>query len=371
MPRRSSGVWGSTKQAPPRCVHGSTRAPGRRLCEPHRDLPHVRPADQSRSPATMPAWELEQSLGLGSREIRTRTCGCSIEPARNGSLDGMFDHVGIAVADLAASEHFYRTVLSLLGAEPSHADAELVEWEDWDIGATDREHPVTRGLHVGFRAPSREAVDAFGRRGSTRATATTARRSAHDLRPGLLRRLPARPGRQQRGGGAHEARGPVPTAASTTSGSACATPPRPSASTRRSPRTPGCGSAWTSRTTSRWSARTSASRGRRRAPAHRARPPRVPGAGRRDRAGVPRRRARRGLRGPRRSRRARSTTRATTARCPGPRRAQRRGRQPQSLSHGRRRRPRHVADQTFQTVASDRSNNVVELTDRAPVTPQR
>ncbi|HEY3181974.1 MAG TPA: hypothetical protein VGJ77_04000, partial [Gaiellaceae bacterium] len=63
---------------------------------------------------------------------------------RNGSLGRVFDHVGIAVADLAASERFYRTVLSVLGAEPSHADAELVEWEDWDIGPTDREHPVTR-----------------------------------------------------------------------------------------------------------------------------------------------------------------------------------------------------------------------------------
>ncbi|MGZ4304304.1 MAG: VOC family protein, partial [Solirubrobacteraceae bacterium] len=72
----------------------------------------------------------------------------------------MFDHVGIAVADLTASERFYRTIFSALGAEPSHADAELVEWEDWDIGPADREHPLTRGLHVGFRAPSRAAVDA-------------------------------------------------------------------------------------------------------------------------------------------------------------------------------------------------------------------
>jgi catechol 2,3-dioxygenase-like lactoylglutathione lyase family enzyme len=78
----------------------------------------------------------------------------------------VFDHVAIAVADLPASERFYRTVLSVLGAEPSHADAGLVEWEDWDIGATDREHPVVaRGLHVGFRAPSREAVDAFWQAG--------------------------------------------------------------------------------------------------------------------------------------------------------------------------------------------------------------
>ena len=72
----------------------------------------------------------------------------------------MFDHVAIAVADLSASERFYRTVLSALGAEPSHADAELVEWEDWDIGPADSEHPLACGLHVGFRAPSREAVDA-------------------------------------------------------------------------------------------------------------------------------------------------------------------------------------------------------------------
>ena len=77
----------------------------------------------------------------------------------------MFDHVGIAVSDLGVSERFYRTVLSVLGVEPSHADAELVEWEDWDIGPTDREHPVTRGLHVGFRAPSRAAVDDFWQAG--------------------------------------------------------------------------------------------------------------------------------------------------------------------------------------------------------------
>ena len=77
----------------------------------------------------------------------------------------MFDHVGVAVSDLAASERFYRTVLSALGLEPSHADAEMVGWEDWWIGATDREHPVTRGLHVGFRAPDRAAVDAFWQAG--------------------------------------------------------------------------------------------------------------------------------------------------------------------------------------------------------------
>ena len=73
----------------------------------------------------------------------------------------MFDHVGVAVSDRAASEQFYRTVMSALGFEPSHADATFVEWEDWALGETDAGHPVTRGLHVGFRASDRAQVDAF------------------------------------------------------------------------------------------------------------------------------------------------------------------------------------------------------------------
>jgi catechol 2,3-dioxygenase-like lactoylglutathione lyase family enzyme len=77
----------------------------------------------------------------------------------------MFDHIGVAVSDLAAAERFYRVVLSALGVDPSYADDQLVEWEDWAIGPTGREHPVTRSLHVGFRAPSRGAVDAFWQAG--------------------------------------------------------------------------------------------------------------------------------------------------------------------------------------------------------------
>src|SRR3954471_4414416 len=77
----------------------------------------------------------------------------------------MFDHVGVAVSDLAASERFYRTVLSALGVEPSHADAGIVEWEDGAVGPTAPEPPVTRGLHVGFRARDRAQVDAFWQAG--------------------------------------------------------------------------------------------------------------------------------------------------------------------------------------------------------------
>jgi catechol 2,3-dioxygenase-like lactoylglutathione lyase family enzyme len=77
----------------------------------------------------------------------------------------VFDHVDITVSDLAASERFYRSVLSVLGVEPLQADAEFVDWGYWGLRPTDAEYPVTRGLHVGFRAPSRAAVEAFWQAG--------------------------------------------------------------------------------------------------------------------------------------------------------------------------------------------------------------
>jgi catechol 2,3-dioxygenase-like lactoylglutathione lyase family enzyme len=77
----------------------------------------------------------------------------------------MFDHVGLAVADLAASERFYRTVLSALDSEPSQVGAGMIGWDDWWIRAADESHPAVSGLHVGFRAQSREAVDAFWQAG--------------------------------------------------------------------------------------------------------------------------------------------------------------------------------------------------------------
>jgi catechol 2,3-dioxygenase-like lactoylglutathione lyase family enzyme len=73
----------------------------------------------------------------------------------------MFDHVTIRVSDRDDSRRFYTTVLG----EPSHAGAEFDEWKDFSLTQVDDEHPVTRGLHVAFAAPSRDDVDAFWRRG--------------------------------------------------------------------------------------------------------------------------------------------------------------------------------------------------------------
>jgi catechol 2,3-dioxygenase-like lactoylglutathione lyase family enzyme len=77
----------------------------------------------------------------------------------------MFDHVAIGVSDFPESARFYRTVLGALGVEPSHADSQLVEWQDWDIGPADADHAVAHGLHVGFSARDRAQVDAFWQAG--------------------------------------------------------------------------------------------------------------------------------------------------------------------------------------------------------------
>lgn len=73
----------------------------------------------------------------------------------------MFDHVTIRVSDREASRRFYTALLG----EPSHAGEDFDEWRDFSLAQSDDRHPVTRNLHVGFAAPSREDVDAFWRRG--------------------------------------------------------------------------------------------------------------------------------------------------------------------------------------------------------------
>jgi catechol 2,3-dioxygenase-like lactoylglutathione lyase family enzyme len=78
----------------------------------------------------------------------------------------VFDHVTIRVADRAASERFYATVFAPLGIEQTHSDEQLAEWDDFSLAPADAEHPPTRGLHVGFGAPSREHAAEFWRAGT-------------------------------------------------------------------------------------------------------------------------------------------------------------------------------------------------------------
>ena len=73
----------------------------------------------------------------------------------------MLDHVDIRVSNREASRRFYTAVLG----EPTFADDDFDEWQDYGIVEADAEHPVTRHLHVGFGAPAQAEVDAFWRRG--------------------------------------------------------------------------------------------------------------------------------------------------------------------------------------------------------------
>jgi len=72
----------------------------------------------------------------------------------------MFHRVTLRATDRQASERFYDTVLATLGLE--HGG-----WRDFAIEQAGAERPATRGLHIGFVAPSRAEVDAFWRTGTS------------------------------------------------------------------------------------------------------------------------------------------------------------------------------------------------------------
>jgi catechol 2,3-dioxygenase-like lactoylglutathione lyase family enzyme len=78
----------------------------------------------------------------------------------------MFDHVTIRVADRNASERFYDTVLTPLGIDRTYRTGTFSEWRDFSLTGAEAAHPPTRGLHVGFVAPSREQVDEFWHEGT-------------------------------------------------------------------------------------------------------------------------------------------------------------------------------------------------------------
>lgn len=74
----------------------------------------------------------------------------------------MIDHVTIRVPELDEGRRFYALALELVDfpGAPTTGDG-FVEWNDFSIAAASDERPPTRRLHVGFRAASREQVDAW------------------------------------------------------------------------------------------------------------------------------------------------------------------------------------------------------------------
>lgn len=68
----------------------------------------------------------------------------------------MFERVEVRATSLDDSRRFYAVVLAAAG---------IGDWADFALIAADAERPATRGLHLGFAATSRAAVDAFWRAG--------------------------------------------------------------------------------------------------------------------------------------------------------------------------------------------------------------
>jgi catechol 2,3-dioxygenase-like lactoylglutathione lyase family enzyme len=79
----------------------------------------------------------------------------------------VFDHITVRASDRAASEAFYDTVLRTIGVAQTGRDSTYTVWGgDFSLAHADDENPVTRNLHIGFIAPTREHVDDFWRAGT-------------------------------------------------------------------------------------------------------------------------------------------------------------------------------------------------------------
>jgi catechol 2,3-dioxygenase-like lactoylglutathione lyase family enzyme len=79
----------------------------------------------------------------------------------------VIDHVTIRVSHRAASEAFYDTVLATVGIQRSGRSDDYTVWSgQFSLAQADADEPVTRRLHVGFGARSRELVDEFWHTGT-------------------------------------------------------------------------------------------------------------------------------------------------------------------------------------------------------------
>jgi catechol 2,3-dioxygenase-like lactoylglutathione lyase family enzyme len=73
----------------------------------------------------------------------------------------MFDHVTIRVSDIDAAREFYDIALSMLDFGPPCVGGHFFEWNDLSISPRREDRPLTRRVHIGLAAPSREHVDEF------------------------------------------------------------------------------------------------------------------------------------------------------------------------------------------------------------------
>jgi catechol 2,3-dioxygenase-like lactoylglutathione lyase family enzyme len=79
----------------------------------------------------------------------------------------VFDHITIRAGDRKESELFYDTVLRTIGVAQTSRDETYTVWGgDFSLAHADDDNPVTRHLHIGFVAPSPDAVDEFWNAGT-------------------------------------------------------------------------------------------------------------------------------------------------------------------------------------------------------------
>jgi catechol 2,3-dioxygenase-like lactoylglutathione lyase family enzyme len=74
----------------------------------------------------------------------------------------VFARLTLRVSDPEESGRFYDTVLATLGIRRTGA----AEWDDFALAPAPDDEPATRGLHIGFVAPTRAHVDEFWRAGT-------------------------------------------------------------------------------------------------------------------------------------------------------------------------------------------------------------
>jgi catechol 2,3-dioxygenase-like lactoylglutathione lyase family enzyme len=75
----------------------------------------------------------------------------------------VFDHVTVRVSDIGTARRFYETALATLGFGKPDQGGHFLEWQDLSVAQARDDRPVTRHVHIGLAAPSRDRVDEFWR----------------------------------------------------------------------------------------------------------------------------------------------------------------------------------------------------------------
>jgi catechol 2,3-dioxygenase-like lactoylglutathione lyase family enzyme len=77
----------------------------------------------------------------------------------------MFDHVTLRVPDLEEATTALTAVLAVLEIEQTTSTPSFSVWGNFAVTPSDDDHPIARGVHVAFIAPTRTHVDHFARAG--------------------------------------------------------------------------------------------------------------------------------------------------------------------------------------------------------------